>query len=71
MDKCQYITKKDSQIVNCKFISKYGCYCYKHRKYHLLDEEENIILENFIEIKIIILIRFIIIYLITINIKTI
>ena len=42
-----YYSKKVSQIINCKFNSKYGYYCYRHRKYHLLDENNNIIQNNF------------------------
>lgn len=47
MNKCQYITKKESELLKCKFNSKYGNFCYKHRKYHLLDDEQNLIQDNF------------------------
>ena len=47
MNKCQHITKKESKIINCKFNPKYGYYCYKHRKNHLLDENNNIIQDYF------------------------
>ena len=45
MEKCKFIDGEN--LTKCKHNSKYGNYCYKHRKYHLLDDNENIIIDNF------------------------
>jgi len=44
MNGCIFI---DDAKHNCNKNVKYGSYCWKHRKNHLLDEENNIIIDHF------------------------
>ena len=45
MEKCKFIGGEN--LTKCNHICKYGDFCFKHKKYHLLDDNENIIIDNF------------------------
>ena len=45
---CIYIDKnRGPELIKCNHIKKYGNYCYKHRSFHLLDNQNKIIYKNF------------------------
>ena len=46
MNICEFIDKSEQQH-KCNSLKKYGNYCNKHKKYHLLDENELIIKDRF------------------------
>jgi hypothetical protein len=44
MNQCIFI---ENEISSCTKLPKYGCYCWRHRKKFLLDENNELIVENF------------------------
>ena len=46
MNGCIFIDEKKQKNI-CGGYQRYGSYCWKHRKNHLLDSESNIIIDNF------------------------
>ena len=48
MNGCIFIHEKQKNI--CGGNQRYGSYCWKHRKNHLLDSGGNIIIDNFTHI---------------------
>ena len=50
MEICKFIDPQNSENSNlentCKFKPKYGCYCYKHRRNHLI-KDNMINIDNF------------------------
>ena len=46
MNSCTFIENNENKHMCGKHI-KFGTYCWKHRKNHLLDKDNNIIIENF------------------------
>lgn len=47
MNNCEYIDQKNVKLQKCNFTSRYGNYCYKHRYFHLLNENKVINEDNF------------------------
>lgn len=43
---CEFV-ELAPELNNCKYSKKYGNYCNKHKRYHLLDENELIITDRF------------------------
>jgi hypothetical protein len=43
MNSCEYLEENN----NCKSLKKYGNYCKKHKRYHLVDSNDLIIKDNF------------------------
>ena len=47
MSHCCFISNINDQTLQCKMKSKYGDYCYKHRKNYLLTKDGNIDISRF------------------------
>jgi len=46
MNQCSYISTENNKLTKCHKQSKYGCYCSKHKRFHLLSDK-NIIMNHF------------------------
>ena len=47
MENCKFVHQNESEIIQCRFKSKYGNFCCKHKRNYLVDDDNMIIRDRF------------------------